>query len=288
MIRLERHGDVLRLSMSSLGSRAIRYAASAYLVRDVLVDTGIPKARAALLRFLDARAAAGHALRGAVVTHQHEDHAGNVRALAARGVPLAMSAATLAAVRVVAPLGAYRRVSWGAMPPLDVPHAPFDPAPLALVPTPGHSADHHAVWDAETGTLFGGDLFLGVRVRVAHDDEDPYALARSLRAAAALSPARLFDGHRGLVARPVDALLAKARWLDDTLGAIAAHAADGMPSRAIARAVLGREGLAGLFSSGHYSHAAFVRAALERVASSALGAAHRTSPRLARKRRGTT
>ena len=37
-------------------------------------------------------------------------------------------------------------------------------------------------WDAERETVFGGDLFLGVRVRVAHPGEDPRQLARSVRA----------------------------------------------------------------------------------------------------------
>lgn len=262
MLRLHEHDDVVRLEMSSRTGRAIGFTASAYLVRGALVDTGIPTARAALLRYLDERRAAGRSVRGAIVTHAHEDHAGNVRALAGRGMPLVMSDATLAAVRDVAPVRPYRRVTWGAMPPLDVPHESFDASPLVLVPTPGHAADHHAVWDPETATLFGGDLFLGTRVRVAHDDEDPGLLADSLRAAAALRPARLFDAHRGLVPRPVASLLAKAAWIDETLGAIARRAAEGWSARAIARDVLGRETFVGVVSRGHYSHAAFVRAAL--------------------------
>jgi glyoxylase-like metal-dependent hydrolase (beta-lactamase superfamily II) len=148
------------------------------------------------------------------------------------------------------------------MVPLVGPTATFDPAPLEVVPTPGHSADHHVVWDPTTRTVFGGDLFLGVKVRVAHREEDPRALARSLRAIAALRPARLFDAHRGLVASPVEALLAKAAWIDATVDAIDRLAADGVPRRVIARRVLGREPLVAWVSAGHYSHRAFVDAVL--------------------------
>ena len=257
MIRLERHDNVTRVHCSSARSRLVGYAVSAYLVRGVLVDTGFHGMRRDLARLLGERP-----LAGAVVTHQHEDHAGNVELLARAGVPLAMSPDTLEAVRHVGPIRFYRRFTWEPMPALATPVEPFDPAAvgLALLPTPGHSPDHHVIWDADTGTLFGGDLFLGVKVRVAHPGENPRLVAQSVRAAAALAPRRLFDAHRGLVERPVPLLLAKADWLDETIGRIERRLAEGWSDRAIRRDVLGREEPAGYFSRGDYSRLNFVRA----------------------------
>jgi glyoxylase-like metal-dependent hydrolase (beta-lactamase superfamily II) len=226
----------------------------------VLVDTAIPAAAGAVARLLDERRAGGRPLRGALVTHAHEDHAGNVELLAGRGVPLAMGAGTLAAVRAVGRVGLYRRATWGVMRPLVTPHDAFDPAPLQLLPAPGHAPDHHVVWDPETETLFGGDLFLGVKVRVAHAYEDPRALAASLRAAAALRPRRLFDAHRGPVPDAPAALAAKLAWLEDTIGAIDRLVDRGWEDRAVRRAVLGREEPTGYFSAGDYSRLNFVRA----------------------------
>jgi hypothetical protein len=117
-----------------------------------------------------------------------------------------------------------------------------------------------AVWDAERETLFAGDLFLGVKVRVAHPGEDLRLLARSVRAAAALHPTRMFDAHRGLVPNPVDALLAKANWLDETIGTIERYHTCGWSDRAIARRVLGREDAAYYVSHGAMSKRNFVRA----------------------------
>ena len=272
MLRVERHGDVTRLAFASTAGRLVGYTASAYLVardgraadpRPLLVDTAFPRAArpllGALAALLDGRAPRD-ALAGAVVTHQHEDHAGNAALLSGLGVPLVMAPATRAAIADVPPIALYRRVTWGRMEPLRVEPAPFDLAPLALLPTPGHSADHHAVWDAETGTLFGGDLFLGVKVRIAHRWEDPRALARSLRATAALGPRRLFDGHRGRVADPVRALEAKAGWVEDTVAQIDQLLDAGWPTVRVRDAVLGPEEFTGYVSWGAYSRANFVRA----------------------------
>lgn len=256
MIALTVHHDVTRLEMSSRRSRLVGYAVSAYLVRGVLVDTGFPAIEGELARLVAERRP-----RGVLVTHEHEDHAGNLPLALRLGLPVGAAATTLDALRRAGPIGFYRRYTWGAMAALGpTPVEPFADDTLSLLPTPGHSPDHHAVWDGATGTLFGGDLFLGVRVRVARADEDPRLLVASLRAAAALGPARLFDAHRGLVREPAAALTAKADWLDETIAAIDGRAAAGMSDRAIRRAVLGREELAGYFSLGDYSRTNLVRA----------------------------
>lgn len=266
MLRVEPHRDVTRLVLASRASRLVGYDVSAYLVDTpagrVLVDTGQPAAARDLARHLAALGGGDlrRAVRGAIVTHQHEDHAGNAATLAAAGVPLAMSAATRAAVMRVAPPGFYRDFTWGRMRAVP-PHAPaFDPDPLVLLPTPGHSPDHHAVWDAERETLFGGDLFIGVKVRIAHPGEDLRALAQSLRRAAALRPRRFFDAHRGLVPNAAAALAAKAGWVEDAVARVEALLARGWSERRVQRAVLGREEFAGYLSRGHYSRRNFVRA----------------------------
>jgi glyoxylase-like metal-dependent hydrolase (beta-lactamase superfamily II) len=255
MIRIERHGDVTRFEMSSSWSRAIGYTASAYLVRGVLIDCGFPAARHHVQAMLaDARP------RGLMVTHYHEDHAGNVERVAQLGIPIAASPDTLQRLWSPAPIRLYRRVTWGTAPPLHSHVTAFESDDLALIPAPGHSADHHVVWDAADGTLFGGDLYLGVKVRVAHPGEDPRVLAATLRRIAALGPTRLFDAHRGYVANPVPLLIAKADWIDETIAAIEARIAAGASNAAIVREQFGGESLPGYLSGGDYSRTNFVRA----------------------------
>src|ERR1019366_8895231 len=94
MLRQERHDDVTRLTFESWWSRSMGFSVSTYAVRGVLVDTAFHDVRADLGAWIGANKP-----DGAIVTHYHEDHAGNVEFLAARGVPLWIAPATLAKVR---------------------------------------------------------------------------------------------------------------------------------------------------------------------------------------------
>lgn len=236
MIRLETHGDVTRIHISSAISHAMGYSVSAYLVRGALIDVGFPGAARELASALDQLRP-----QGVLLTHHHEDHAGNVELVARGGLPIAAAPSTIQALRAHKEIGLYRRLVWGRRTPFTSPVEPYASDTLSLVPTPGHSHDHHVVWDRETGTLFAGDLFLGVKVRMAHHDENPRQLVESLRQACRLSPERMFDGHRGLVPDASEKLAAKASWLEETIGRIERRIDEGWDDRAITRDVLGRE-----------------------------------------------
>jgi glyoxylase-like metal-dependent hydrolase (beta-lactamase superfamily II) len=248
---------VERVWLSSWRGRAVGYDVSAYLIDGVLVDTGFPRARAELLDVVRRTRP-----RGAIVTHWHEDHAGNVETLAAAGLPLSMHPECERVLRERPPIRPYRRVVWGRSPRLASEVTPFDPAPLELIATPGHTEDHRVVWDPRRRIVVSGDLFLGVKVRVAHEHESPRALMASLRAIAALEPRLLLDAHRGVVHDAAAQLRAKVAWTEETIGAIEALAARGVGARAIVRRLFGGESLVGWASGGEYSRRAFVRAVL--------------------------
>jgi glyoxylase-like metal-dependent hydrolase (beta-lactamase superfamily II) len=245
---IEQYGDVRRLRASSALSRAVGLDVSAYVVRDVMIDTGFPGARRALL---DAARALG--VRGAIVTHWHEDHAGNVEELVRAGLPVWMHPDTEARLRFPPSIRLYRRLSWGRPSPLRANVQPLDAPGFEPVATPGHSPDHHVVWDRETGTLFSGDLWLGVRARVLHAAENPYQIIESLERIRALGPERMFDAHRGEVSKPARAIAAKVAWLRETLGEIERCIGQGMSDRAIVNRVLGGDELIGALSFGEYS-----------------------------------
>ena len=198
---------------------------------------------------------------GAIVTHYHEDHAGNVGLLAARRVPTWIAPATLSHITRPAPIGLYRRLCWGTPRPLAVVPSPFEDPSLSVIATPGHSHDHHVVWDAETGTVFGADLFLSVKVRVAHppEREDIREQLASLRRVIALRPSRYFDAHRGPVAGPLTMLSSKVTWMEETIGRIDELLAEGLDDAVIARRVLGRRDMIDFMSMDDYSRRNVVR-----------------------------
>lgn len=260
MIEIERHGDVVRLRLASWGSRLAGLHVSAYVTRGVLVDSGFAHARAAVARALDELRPAG-----AMITHWHEDHAGNVALLAARGIPIAMSADTTLQLRADEHLRVYRRLVWGSPPPLPSVVTGFTHPVLQLVSTPGHSADHHVVWDPERETVFSGDLWLGVRTRVMHEDEDPYRILESLRAVMALAPKRMFDAHRGPVTEPAGALRAKTTWLEETIARIEQKLSGGWSISAIVREVLEGEEAVAYASRGEYARRNLVLAIARKI-----------------------
>jgi glyoxylase-like metal-dependent hydrolase (beta-lactamase superfamily II) len=249
--------EVTRLRFRTWQSAIAGYEVSAYVVRGVLIDAGSPHARRDLVAAMERLKP-----RGAIVTHWHEDHAGNAPALAALGIPVLMHARSEATLRERPRIAAYRLFTWGRTPRLESPLRRFDPAPLQVLPSPGHSPDHLIVWDPERRVLVSGDLFLGVKVRIAHSDESPRTLIASLHAAAALEPRIMLDAHRGVIERPGPLLHAKIAWLEETVGAIESLRARGISEREIRQRVLGPEAVVGWASGGEYSKRALVRAVL--------------------------
>jgi glyoxylase-like metal-dependent hydrolase (beta-lactamase superfamily II) len=247
--------------MTGGSGRAIGLGVSAYVVGGVMIDTGFPRVCEELLDAVRALS-----VRGVMVTHWHEDHAGNVEALAAHGLPIIVHEETASILRNRPAIRLYRRVFWGQPPHLRSPITPFDANELQAIHTPGHSPDHRVVWDPRTHTLFSGDLWLGVRARVLHSTENPYRIIESLRIVLALEPERMFDAHRGVVLDPASAIRAKIDWLGATLADVEQRIAAGWGDRAIVDRVLGGEELAALLSRGDYSRRNLVRAVRRKLA----------------------
>jgi glyoxylase-like metal-dependent hydrolase (beta-lactamase superfamily II) len=241
--------------MTSVAGQAVRIGVGVHVLRGVMIDCGFHRARRIV-----AEAIRTLGVRGVIVTHWHEDHAGNVDMLQRSGVPVSLRGDTEAKLRQNPSIYLYRRAVWGMPPTLTGDVAPFSNDAFECFHTPGHSTDHQVVFDRETGTLFSGDLWLGIRARILHASEDPRQIVQSLRIAAALNPARMFDAHRGPVSNPARALTAKAEWMTNTIGEIERRIAEGWSDREIVKRVLGVEELAALISHGEYSRANFVKA----------------------------
>ena len=263
MIEQTQFGDVSALWATWPRSRFLGYGVHVFVVRGVMIDTGFPgvasemreviaslRPRGATSRGATLR---GAALRGAMLTHHHEDHAGNLQQLVDAGVPVSMDAETLARVRQPGRIGLYRHFTWKAMRSLKGAVTPFTDDALSLIPTPGHCRNHQCVWDANTGTCFLGDLYLGVRVRVAHSYENPRAHVQSLRSIIARNPARVFCAHRGLIDHGVARLQAKADWIDELIGVVEQRLDVGQSVEQIRREFFGRLSSTHFISAGDYS-----------------------------------
>ncbi len=261
MLAATTHGPVARIRLGRTAFGRTLYEVSAYLLGDLLVDTGPPATAQRFAAWCGERGAAR-----AVLTHHHEDHAGGARALIRRGVRVAAPGPAVEILELGFPMPLYRRVVWGAL-------RPFRAEPLAgtveaagatlrVVTTPGHAPDHVVLFEPERQWLFSGDLYVHERVRYLRRDEDVATHLGSLRRALALEPKVLFCGHAGVVEDAGGALRHKIDFLEDLAERAKGLRAAGLPLGEITRRLLGEEGLMTLASRGEFSKRNLVRGLL--------------------------
>jgi glyoxylase-like metal-dependent hydrolase (beta-lactamase superfamily II) len=190
-----------------------RNGVNAYLVGDVLVDTGY-RISAGSIR----EAIAGRELKAIALTHAHGDHGGSARRLSTElGLPVWIGAADRKAAetgKVVAKspydkpglsliagaLGNFPAVSIAR----DLREGDELTAGFTVVDTPGHSPGHVSFWRESDRVLIGGDVFFnmnlfttapGLRQPPGPLTVDPPLNRRSERRVAELGPAVAGFGH---------------------------------------------------------------------------------------------
>jgi len=259
-------GDgIVRIRITSRWARLLGFEVSAYLVGDLLVDTGFAHVRSEVLTAL-----AGRSIRAICCTHNHEDHTGNCGPLQRlHACPVFLGNAALRWSEGVRRLKAYRRWFWGSPGWYEAEEIPALVAgtarELRVLPSPGHSITHVTLWEEATATVFTGDLFIAPGASAVMIQENPYDLVESLRRVAAVEPRRMLTGHGLVVEDPSPRLRSKA----DRIVEAAARAVDlhheGMTDREIVKVGFPngnrRDRLIEALTQGEFSRLNFVRAA---------------------------
>lgn len=259
-------GDgITRIRITSRWARLFGMEVTAYLVGDVMVDTGFAHVRSRVLSSLD-----GRRIRAVCCTHNHEDHTGNCGPLQRRyGCPVYLRNAGLRWSEGVRRLKPYRLWFWGSPGPYEAEEIPAEVVgkdrALRVLPAPGHSITHVALWEEATATVFTGDLFIAPGASAVMVQEDPYELVESLRRVAAVEPRRMLTGHGLIIEDPVPRLKAKAdRIVEAAARAVDLHRA-GMADREIVRTIFPtgnrRDRMIEIMTQGEFSRVNFVRAA---------------------------
>lgn len=231
------------------------------------------------------------ALRQALVSHHHEDHAGNAAVLAAGGMKVWASSESSRLLMRRSPLRLYQHLIWGKPHPLAAPLLSLESLPPAAagasptavpaeaparelrvgphaahaIPAPGHCDDQFVFHVPSEGWLFAGDAFLHERVQYFRADEDFAKTVASCRRLLALDFQHLFCAHRPRMGNGKAALAEKLDWLLELEGRVRALAGKGLGERAITARLWPfwkRAWPAILFSSGDVSHANMVRSIL--------------------------
>ena len=186
-----------------------RDAVNAYLLGDVLVDSGYGSSAKRLVA-----AAREHGVGVHALTHAHPDHVGSSAAVAgafgvpvwagARDAPQVEAGSSLVADTWFAPLLS-RANSWTPVPVArrlvegDVVGPDF-----VVLDVPGHSAGHIAFWREPDRTLVAGDVLFNFNLLTMRAElrepprvltSDPARNRESARRLAALDPALVLFGH---------------------------------------------------------------------------------------------
>jgi hydroxyacylglutathione hydrolase len=187
-----------------------RDAINAYLVGDVLVDTGIKLSAGKIGGMLEA----GRGVSAIALTHAHGDHAGGMKRLAAQlGVPVWCGEADRDAAETGKPVLSSRLQRPG-LSVIAAAAGGFDGVPVARVlcegdtlaagftvlDTPGHSPGHVSFWRESDRTLICGDVFFNMNLLTTFPGlREPPSLLTT-------DPAKNRDAERRLAALEPDAV----------------------------------------------------------------------------------
>jgi len=136
-----------------------------------------------------------------IVTHGHSDHVLGVTAIAARWPQTTFSKFPWTAER-----DERHGVPFASL--TDGQSVPAGDRVLEVVHTPGHAPDHVALWDAEAGVLFTGDLVVhgSTVVILASSGGSVAAYLHSLHRVLQLGPTRLWPAHGPAIDQPAAVL----------------------------------------------------------------------------------
>jgi glyoxylase-like metal-dependent hydrolase (beta-lactamase superfamily II) len=268
MLKVSTYSEVKRFDLARTIAGRGRYWTTAYLLDDVLIDSGCAHSVPEL-----AHALAGMSLSRIVNTHSHEDHIGGNgilqggrEGLEIYAHPLALP--VLANPRIEQPLHYYRRIFWGwpdpsqALPISDGEMIPTGKHTLQVLYTPGHSEDHICLYEPEKRWLFTGDLFVGGQDRALRADCDIWQIIDSLKRMAELPIDRLLPGCARVRDNPDEELREKINYLEEIGERVVRLHALGWSVGRITRSVCGSFMPIELVTLGHFSRQWLVRSYL--------------------------
>lgn len=241
------HGPVVGLKTGRFGL-GLNVKVLCYRIGRTLIDTGPPNQWRHVRRFVTAEAD-DPGLDRVLLTHHHEDHAGNAaRIQELLDVPVYAPAASRERLRTGYPQETYRWLVWGAPRPVETDPVPdtlslADGTPLRTIPAPGHSDDMVCYLAADYGLLFGADLYVTRRPEYLRSAENAPVLIDSLHEVLEHDFHTLLCSHKGVVEAGRQALSEKAKYLEALSGVVQRrHRYDKLGVSAIVDEILGREG----------------------------------------------
>ncbi len=184
-----------------------------------------------------------------LLTHYHEDHAGNAALLQktfkAKIVSHKKSVKYLSHSFKMLP---YEKIIWGKLQPFE-PDLCYNNGifntgkhKFTIIDTPGHSEDSVCILNEDKGWLFSGDLYITSKPRYLRKDENIYKILNSLKKISTLEFETLFCSHRGIIKdSPKKLIETKISYLEELIYKTKKLNNNGLSVKQIRNTLLGKE-----------------------------------------------
>ncbi|WP_397540168.1 MBL fold metallo-hydrolase [Rummeliibacillus pycnus] len=223
-----------------------------YVTDGILIDTGGKRLQKQFAPFL-----LEQDYDQAWITHHHEDHTGGAAfIMETRNVPVFIHKMSIEEAKGKPDYPLYRQLFWGRRKAFEA--LPFSDtmksrsATWDIIETPGHSNDHLAFLNRQTGQLFTGDLYVTPKTKVIMQDESIPTIINSLERVLTYDFEDVFCQHAGLVQNGRKLLIQKKEYLEDIQHQVLKLHDEGYSNKEIQQKLFPRKYPITTFSSGDW------------------------------------
>lgn len=242
----------VQIGNGTVAFRGVHLNVHCFVVDGVLIDTGAKSLEQQFMSFFKQQD-----INQVVVTHFHEDHTGCAAILHKElQLPINMSDKMLDYCKKKPDYPMYRKLFWGKRSPFyamaigktfSSRNAIWD-----VIETPGHSIDHLAFLNRETGQLFTGDLYCQEKTKVILREESIPTIIESLNKILTYNFDDVFCSHAGYLENGRTALQKKLDYLLDLQEKVIKLHTDGLTPDQINSTLFPKKYPITLFSSGEW------------------------------------
>lgn len=223
----------VRMVNGFVSFKAVKLNVHCFEVDGVLIDTGSASLLEQFKSFFNQLD-----IDQIVLSHYHEDHSGGARYLQSTyNVPIYMSDVRRLECMEKANYPLYRKLFWGSRAPFEAQKIgerfTSRQADWTVIETPGHTNDHLAFLNEQTGQLFTGDLFVTPKTKVVLREESIPQIISSIEHVLTMDFEEIFCNHAGYVADGKRVLRTKLDYLIQLRGNIERMHEEGLSEQEI-------------------------------------------------------